>query len=288
MRVVPSSHGGGPEMEPSTRSTPASPSAPATPRSEVGEMALRSTTSGRRPVLRCGLRDGAGGLERASRRHDREHDLARGHDIGEIGAEVERGAGGELARARARPASVASGRLTAPCQRGAERAAHRSRAYDSDGHRAQAYVLLVAPPRLAPAITGYRGPYPSTQEGTVATSDEHDPVKPSEQRGGTTPDEAEAREKGEWAGTVADGMVPAELGGSDAPQELLGDDPELGSAVLGETTGSDEPATDEGIDLSAGDHADATSDGGPEEREGEPDLKDAASLQIRPERSEDS
>ena len=120
----------------------------------------------------------------------------------------------------------------------------------------------------------------------MAGSDEHDPVKPSEQRGGTTPDEAEAREKGEWAGTVADGMVPAELGGSDAPHELLGDDPELGSAVLGETTGSDEPATDGGIDLSAGDDADATSDGGPAEREGEPDLKDAASLQIRPERAD--
>jgi hypothetical protein len=118
----------------------------------------------------------------------------------------------------------------------------------------------------------------------VADSDEeHDQVKPSEQRGGTTPDEAEAREKGEWAGSVADGMVPAELGGSDAPGELLADDPELGSAVLGETTGSDEPATEEGVDLTAGDHADATSDGGPEPREGEPDLKDAASLQIRPE-----
>jgi hypothetical protein len=117
----------------------------------------------------------------------------------------------------------------------------------------------------------------------VTTSDgEKEPVKPSEQRGGTTPDEAEAREKGEWAGTVAEGMVPAELGGSDAPRELLADDPELGSDVLGETTGSEEPATEEGVDLTAGDNADATSDGGPEPRDGEPDLKDAASLQIRP------
>jgi hypothetical protein len=117
----------------------------------------------------------------------------------------------------------------------------------------------------------------------VAASDgEQEPVKPSEQRGGTTPDEAEARAKGEWAGTVAEGMVPAELGGSDAPQQLLADDAELGSAVLGETTGSDESATEEGVDLTAGDKADATSDGGPEPRDGEPDLKDAASLQIRP------
>ena len=51
---------------------------------------------------------------------------------------------------------------------------------------------------------------------------ERDAVKPTEQRGGTTPDRAEAREKGQWAGSVADGMVPAELGGSDAPDESAG------------------------------------------------------------------
>jgi len=100
---------------------------------------------------------------------------------------------------------------------------------------------------------------------------------PSEQRGGTTPDEAEVREKGPWAETAAEGIVPAELGGSDAPREMLAEDPQLGSPVLGETTGSEEPATESGVDPSAGDEADATSDGGPEPPEGEePDLKDAA------------
>ena len=102
-----------------------------------------------------------------------------------------------------------------------------------------------------------------------------DDPKPSEQRGGTTPDEQEAREKGEWAGTAAEGIVPAEQGGSDAPEEMLDEDPELESSVLGRTTGSDEPATEEGVDLSAGDNADATTDGGPERPEGEePDMKD--------------
>ena len=46
--------------------------------------------------------------------------------------------------------------------------------------------------------------------------------------------------------------------------------------MLGRTTGSDEPATEDGIDLSAGDEADATSDGGnttPPEG-AEPDPKD--------------
>ena len=100
---------------------------------------------------------------------------------------------------------------------------------------------------------------------------------PSEQRGGTTPDAAEVREKGPWTEVAAEGIVPAELGGSDAPPEQLGEDPELGSAALGETTGSDEPATETGIDASAGDEADATSDGGPELTPGaEPDLKDVA------------
>jgi hypothetical protein len=112
----------------------------------------------------------------------------------------------------------------------------------------------------------------------MAGSDEEQGlVKPSEQRGGTTPDATEAREKGLWAGTVVEGIVPAELGGSDAPREMLSEDPELGSAVLGRTTGSDEPTTDDGVDPAGGDNADATSDGGPDLPEGaEPQLKDAA------------
>jgi hypothetical protein len=103
-------------------------------------------------------------------------------------------------------------------------------------------------------------------------------VKPSEQRGGTTPGAQEAREKGEWAASAQEGVVPAELGGSDAPPEMLDDDPELGSAVLGKTTGSDTPATDTGIDTAGGEHADAVTDGGSTAPPAgqEPDLKDAA------------
>jgi hypothetical protein len=109
-----------------------------------------------------------------------------------------------------------------------------------------------------------------------------DEVKPSEQRGGSTPGEAETREKGSWAATASEGLIPAELGGSDAPQELLGEDPELGSEVLGVTTGSDEPATEDGVDPSGGDDADATRDGGPDVPPvGEPDLKDAATTALR-------
>jgi hypothetical protein len=107
-------------------------------------------------------------------------------------------------------------------------------------------------------------------------------VKPSEQRGGETPDADEIREKGSWAETAAEGLVPAELGGSDAPPELLEEDPELGSSVLGRTTGSDEPTTDAGVDPAGGDQADATTDAGPELPEGaEPDLKDVAAAKIR-------
>ncbi len=107
--------------------------------------------------------------------------------------------------------------------------------------------------------------------------------KPSEQRGGTTPDEAEAREKGEWGATADEGVVPPDLGGSDAPREKLPDDPELESSVLGRTTGSDEPATEAGIDPSGGDEADATRDGGPDLPEGaEPDTKDAGAAPRKP------
>jgi hypothetical protein len=78
-------------------------------------------------------------------------------------------------------------------------------------------------------------------------------------------------------------MVPAELGGSDAPTEMLAEDPELGSAVLGRTTGSEQPATEDGIDPAGGDDADATSDGGPELPPAgvEPQLKDAATAHVQ-------
>src|ERR1700742_3798869 len=102
-------------------------------------------------------------------------------------------------------------------------------------------------------------------------------IKPSEQRGGTTPGEEEAREKGEWAATAQDGLVPQELGGSDATPEMLDADPQLTSSVLGRTTGSDEPATDTGVDPSGGEHADAVTDGGgaPAPAGQEPPLRDA-------------
>ena len=116
-------------------------------------------------------------------------------------------------------------------------------------------------------------------------SDEH---PPSEQRGGTTPDDAEAREKGKWAGTAREGIVPAELGGSDAPPETLGQDPELGTGALGRTTGTDEPTTEGGVDPAGGDAADAVTDGGQNPpADEEPDLKDAPAASLRREADED-
>jgi hypothetical protein len=84
-------------------------------------------------------------------------------------------------------------------------------------------------------------------------------------------DNDEMRKKGEWAETAEEGIVPDELGDSDA-----GPDPQLGSAAVGRTASSDEPATEEGVDLSAGDDADAVRDGGPNRPDdAEPDLRDA-------------
>ena len=102
-------------------------------------------------------------------------------------------------------------------------------------------------------------------------------ARPTERRGGAALGDSEAQAKGPWAATAREGMVPAEHGGANAREELLGDDPQLGSSVLGGLAASDEPATETGVDLTAGDHADATSDGGPNRPEGaEPDLRDAA------------
>ena len=48
--------------------------------------------------------------------------------------------------------------------------------------------------------------------------------------------------------------------------------------MLGRPAGTEDPATETGIDPHGGDGADATSDGGPDVPDGvEPDLKDAAS-----------
>jgi hypothetical protein len=103
-----------------------------------------------------------------------------------------------------------------------------------------------------------------------------DIAKPTERRGGAPTGEQEAREKGPWAARAREGVVPAELGGSDAPAEQLAEDPELGSEVLGGRASSDAPATEAGIDRHAGDEADATTDGGTAVPAGaERDLKDA-------------
>ena len=78
-------------------------------------------------------------------------------------------------------------------------------------------------------------------------------------------------DKGEWAKTAEEGVVPDALGEDRVDEK----EPELTSAVTGETTGGDSPATRDGIDLSAGDNADALTDGGQKPPEGvEPDLKD--------------
>ena len=96
-------------------------------------------------------------------------------------------------------------------------------------------------------------------------------------------------EKGEWAETAEDGIVPAEDGGTDAPREMLDEDPELGSEVLGETTGSDEPATPDGVDPGGGDEADATADGGPDVPDkAEPDLKDVGAASTQPDGESDT
>ncbi|MDQ6805133.1 MAG: hypothetical protein M3065_09215 [Actinomycetota bacterium] len=119
----------------------------------------------------------------------------------------------------------------------------------------------------------------------MATTDPDESiVPPTETSGGQSPDTQEKAQKGDWAAQADEGIVPTELGGSDAPREMLADDPDLESGVLGQTTGSDEPATESGVDLSLGDNADATSHGGanlPEDESVEPDMQDGAAKPVR-------
>ena len=100
---------------------------------------------------------------------------------------------------------------------------------------------------------------------------------PRKRQGGVPLGDAEAREKGPWAERADEGIVPAPLGQSDAGPGPV-EEGELGGSVVGVTTGSEEPATEDGVDLRGGDNADATTDGGPRPAAGvEPDLRDAAS-----------
>jgi hypothetical protein len=108
--------------------------------------------------------------------------------------------------------------------------------------------------------------------------DEPQTSDPTEQRGGAAAGDQEAQDKGPWAAKAQEGVVPPELGGSDAPEEVLPDDPELGGEATGRAAQSEAPATEAGIDRDQGDSADATEQGGPETPAGaEPDLRDAAS-----------
>jgi hypothetical protein len=103
-------------------------------------------------------------------------------------------------------------------------------------------------------------------------------IAPTEGRGGAVPSGEEFAAKGDAAVMAREGIVPAGLGGSDAPEELLSEDPELKSGVSGGfASDPDVTATDGGVDISGGDNADATSIGGPENVDDapEPDLKDA-------------
>lgn len=100
---------------------------------------------------------------------------------------------------------------------------------------------------------------------------------PGERQGGQRLGDGEAREKGPWAERADEGIARQQPARSDAESGPV-EDGELGGSVVGVTTGSEEPATEDGVDLAGGDNADATTDGGAHTVPGiEPDLKDAAS-----------
>ena len=70
--------------------------------------------------------------------------------------------------------------------------------------------------------------------------------------------------------------MPAELGGADAPPEMLDDDPELESEVLGRTTGSRRSRRPRmGSTSTPATTRTRPAQGGPDPERAEPDLKDA-------------
>lgn len=105
-------------------------------------------------------------------------------------------------------------------------------------------------------------------------------IAPTEGRGGAVPEGSEYQDKGGAAQVAHDGIVPAELGGADAPEDLQPPEPELQNDVTGGfASDPNVTATEGGVDLTLGDNADATSMGGPAKVEGTPD---ASAVQTRP------
>jgi len=98
------------------------------------------------------------------------------------------------------------------------------------------------------------------------------PIAPTEGRGGAAPEGEEFQDKGGAAQVAAGGIVPTDLGGPDANPELPGN-------VSGGFASDPDVTATGGVDLSAGDNADATSIGGAAEVEGTPD---ASAVQTRP------
>jgi hypothetical protein len=102
------------------------------------------------------------------------------------------------------------------------------------------------------------------------------PVDPIEGRGGANPTGEEFEDKGDAAQVAAEGIVPTELGGPNANPELPG------SLSGGYASDPDVTATEGGVDLSAGDNADATSIGAPV-ADSNPD---ATAVQTQPEEAD--
>jgi hypothetical protein len=92
----------------------------------------------------------------------------------------------------------------------------------------------------------------------MSTDDQADAVSPTGGRTDDGPDPEEVREKGRAAVVAAEGLVPPKARGVRAPEGAQGSDAELTSSVLGETSASDKPATDTGVDPEGGTRADAT------------------------------
>jgi hypothetical protein len=100
------------------------------------------------------------------------------------------------------------------------------------------------------------------------------PSSHTEARGGAAPEGEEFAEKGGAAEVAATGIVPNELGGPDSTEPE-----ETADLAGGYAKDPDVTATEGGVDLSAGDNADATSMGG---APSPADIPDASAVQTRP------
>ena len=167
---LPGLEGGGPEIDPSTRSSPAVSRSAASARAVPGEIAFRSATRGRAADLACRTKRGRRRSSRAASGGAIERTpSASPTTFSRLGQDVEPGGSARPLRPRAASGEGDDNTRATASQRCADGASHRAWADDADGHgwKRRRSTILSTTFRSARKAMPTRS---SSSSGTAATA----------------------------------------------------------------------------------------------------------------------